>query len=45
MIATSPMRLIVMFQSQFRQMEHEMPTVADRIRAAIRARLDNSPSS
>jgi CRP-like cAMP-binding protein len=44
-IATSPMRLIVMFQSQFRQMEHEMPTVADRIRVAIRARLENSPSS
>src|SRR6476620_2927261 len=43
-IATSPMRLIVMFQSQFRQMEREMPTVADRIRSAIRARLDNSPS-
>ena len=44
-IATSPMRLIVMFQSQFRQMEREMPTVADRIRSAIRARLDNSDSS
>jgi CRP-like cAMP-binding protein len=39
-IATSPMRLVVMFQSQFRQMEREMPTVADRIRSAIRARLD-----
>ncbi len=44
-IATSPMRLIVMFQSQFRQMEHELPTVANRIRVAIRARLDNPPSS
>ena len=44
-IATSPMRLIVMFQSQFRQMEDEMPTVADRIRVAIRARLGNSPLS
>ena len=43
-IATSPMRLIVMFQSQFRQMEREMPTVADRIRSAIRARLDNTDS-
>ena len=42
-IATSPMRLIVMFQSQFRQMEDEMPTVADRIRVAIRARLEKSP--
>jgi CRP-like cAMP-binding protein len=37
--ATSPMRLIVMFQREFRQMEQEMPGVADRVRAAIRARL------
>ena len=44
-IATSPMRLIVMFHSQFRQMEHELPTVANRIRVAIRARLDNPRSS
>ena len=39
-VATSPMRLIVMFQREFREMEREMPAVADRIRAAIRARLD-----
>jgi len=44
-IATSPMRLIVMFQSQFKQMEQEMPTVANRIRLAIDARLEDSPSS
>lgn len=40
-VAESPMRLIVMFQTQFRQMEREMPAVADRIRSAIRARLDH----
>jgi CRP/FNR family transcriptional regulator, cyclic AMP receptor protein len=40
--ASTPMRVIVMFQREFRQMEHEMPAVADRVRAAIRARLDNN---
>jgi CRP/FNR family transcriptional regulator, cyclic AMP receptor protein len=40
-IATSPMRVIVMFGREFKSMEREMPAVADRIRAAIRARLDN----
>jgi CRP/FNR family transcriptional regulator, cyclic AMP receptor protein len=40
-VATSPMRVIVMFGREFKAMEREMPTVADRIRAAIRARLDN----
>ncbi len=40
-VATQPMRLIVMFQREFKQMEKEMPVVADRIRAAIRARLDS----
>ncbi len=39
-VATSPMRLIVMFQREFKQMEREMPGVADRVRSAIRARLD-----
>jgi CRP/FNR family cyclic AMP-dependent transcriptional regulator len=38
--ATTPMRLIVMFQREFKQIEREMPDLADRIRAAIRARLD-----
>jgi CRP/FNR family transcriptional regulator, cyclic AMP receptor protein len=40
-IATSPLRVIVMFQREFRQMERDYPEVADRIRAAIRARLDS----
>jgi CRP/FNR family cyclic AMP-dependent transcriptional regulator len=40
-VAATPMRVIVMFQREFRQMESEMPAVADRIRSAIRARLDN----
>jgi CRP-like cAMP-binding protein len=38
-VATSAMRLVVMFEREFRQMEREMPVVADRIRSAIRARL------
>lgn len=38
-VATQPMQLIVMFQREFKQMEQEMPVVADRIRSAIRARL------
>jgi CRP/FNR family transcriptional regulator, cyclic AMP receptor protein len=38
-VATTPMRLIVMFQREFRQLEHDQPSVADRIHAAIRARL------
>jgi CRP/FNR family transcriptional regulator, cyclic AMP receptor protein len=41
-VATRPMQLIVMFQREFKQMEQEMPAVADRIRSAIRARLDES---
>jgi CRP-like cAMP-binding protein len=40
-LATTPMRLIVMFQREFKQMESEMPAVADRVRSAIRARLDD----
>jgi len=39
-VAKTPMQLIVMFQTQFKQMEREMPAVAGRIRSAIRARLD-----
>lgn len=38
-VAATDMRLIVMFQREFKQMEREMPAVADRIRSAIRARL------
>jgi CRP-like cAMP-binding protein len=40
-VATTPMQLIVMFQREFKQMEQEMPGVADRIRSAIRARLND----
>jgi CRP/FNR family cyclic AMP-dependent transcriptional regulator len=40
-VAITPMELIVMFQREFKQMEQEMPAVADRIRTAIRARLDD----
>jgi cAMP-dependent protein kinase regulator len=39
--ATTPMEVIVMFGRDFKQMEREMPAVADRVRAAIRARLDS----
>lgn len=39
-VATTPMQLIVMFQREFKEMEREMPALADRIRSAIRARLD-----
>jgi CRP/FNR family cyclic AMP-dependent transcriptional regulator len=38
-VATTPMKLIVMFQREFKQMEQDMPAAADRIRSAIRARL------
>jgi CRP/FNR family transcriptional regulator, cyclic AMP receptor protein len=40
-VATTPMRVIVMFQREFKRMEREMPSVATLIRAAIRARLDD----
>jgi len=39
--ATTPMEVIVMFCPNFKQMEREMPAVADRVRSAIRARLDS----
>lgn len=39
-IATSPMRAIVMFGRDFRQMESELPGVAARIRQAIEDRKD-----
>jgi CRP-like cAMP-binding protein len=38
-VATTPLTAIVMFQREFREMEHALPDVADKIRAAIRARL------
>jgi len=40
--ATTPMEVIVMFSREFKRMERELPAVADRIRAAIRARLDSN---
>jgi cAMP-dependent protein kinase regulator len=40
-IATRPLKALVMFQREFKQMEREMPAVAARVRAAIRARLGN----
>jgi len=39
--ATTPMEVIVMFGPNFKQMEREMSAVADRVRSAIRARLDS----
>ena len=40
-VATTPLRLIVMSAHEFRRMEQEFPAVADRVRAAVRARLDS----
>ena len=42
-IAASDMRLIVMFEREFKAMEHDMPDVAERIRTAIRERLSRRP--
>lgn len=39
-IATSPMRAIVMFGRDFRQMESKLPEVAARIRQAVEDRKD-----
>ena len=44
-VATTPGRVVVMSRAEFRRMEREMPTVADRIRAAITARLDADATS
>jgi CRP/FNR family cyclic AMP-dependent transcriptional regulator len=41
-IATTPVRLIVMSAREFRQMELELPLVATRVRSAVRARLSDS---
>jgi CRP/FNR family transcriptional regulator, cyclic AMP receptor protein len=38
-VATTAMDVIVMYRSEFEQMKSELPTVADRIHAAIRERL------
>ena len=37
-VATSPMVLYAMFGTSFREMEAELPTVADEIRTAVEAR-------
>ena len=42
--ATSEMEVIVMFAPDFKKMEREQPAVADRIRSAIRARLESDGS-
>lgn len=36
--ATSPLRVVVMFRREFEAMEHEMPEVAERIRATVAKR-------
>ena len=36
--ATSPLRVIVMFKREFEAMEHEMPEIAERIRATVAKR-------
>jgi len=38
-VATTPMDVIVMYRPEFEQMKTELPTVADQVQAAIRARL------
>jgi CRP/FNR family cyclic AMP-dependent transcriptional regulator len=38
-VATTPMRLLVMHSRDFKAMEHDMPAVAERVRAAIYARM------
>ena len=38
-IATTPMDVIVMFKPEFERMKVELPTVADQIQDAIRARI------
>jgi CRP/FNR family transcriptional regulator, cyclic AMP receptor protein len=40
-VATSPMRAVVMFGRDFRSMENEMPAVADRITRAMEDRKGN----
>ena len=37
-VATTPMRLIAMFSRDFRQVEHHVPTIAERLREIMRSR-------
>ena len=39
MVATSPMKLIVVFGPQLRSLERDMPQLHEQLRAAIRERL------
>jgi CRP-like cAMP-binding protein len=41
-VASTAMRLIVMFGRDFRQMEREMPAVAEQVRTAMEERLTRS---
>ena len=41
-VATSPMFLVVLHARDFTKIEDELPTVSDRIRSAVRARLDHA---
>jgi cAMP-dependent protein kinase regulator len=41
-VATSHLALAVMHERDFAHIEEELPTVSDRIRSAVRARLDHS---
>jgi cAMP-dependent protein kinase regulator len=41
-VATSHLFLVVMHERDFAHIEEELPTVSDRIRSAVRARLDHS---
>jgi CRP-like cAMP-binding protein len=40
-VATTPLRLIVMSAQEFRRMEQDLPAIADRVRSAVRARLSD----
>lgn len=40
-VASTPMLLAVMHRRDFSRMEHDLPTVSERIRSAARARLDS----
>jgi CRP/FNR family cyclic AMP-dependent transcriptional regulator len=42
--ATTALRVIVMSSQEFRQMEQALPSIAGRVRAAIRSRRDGDPA-
>jgi CRP-like cAMP-binding protein len=43
-VAETPLRAIVMFQREFKQMQRELPAVAAQLEAAIRERLAPTPN-